>query len=150
MMGALFFGVGKGSGSLFGGLLMSYLGAPNTFRFFAVNAAVCALVYGFFQCLYVRPRKSRSRKEAASEVTENRTEVITAAAEINAKQMSALPIATSTPKASFQTESPVTSAAATAPPPAFNGGWSRSKESGLDEGIATNTGPRSITGGTRV
>merc|ERR1712025_713136 len=63
MMGALFFGVGKGSGSLFGGLLMSYLGAPNTFRFFAVNAAVCALVYGFFQCLYVRPRKSQKKKE---------------------------------------------------------------------------------------
>merc|ERR1719192_1377934 len=97
MMGALFFGVGKGSGSLFGGLLMSYLGAPNTFRFFAVNAAVCALVYGFFQCLYVRPRKSRSRKEAsASEVIEKRNEVLSAAAEVNAKQISALPIATST------------------------------------------------------
>ena len=133
---------------------MSYLGAPNTFRFFAVNAAVCALVYGFFQCLYVRPRKSRSRKEvAAGEVTEKRNEVLSAAAsaEVNAKQISALPIATSTPKASFQTESPVTSiAVASAPPPAFNGGWSKSKESGLDEGIATNTGPRSITGGTRV
>ena len=151
-MGALFFGVGKGSGSLFGGLLMSYLGAPNTFRFFAVNAAVCALVYGFFQCLYVRPRKSRSRKEAsASEVIEKRNEVLSAAAEVNAKQISALPIATSTPKASFQTESPGASiAVASAPPPAFNGGWSKSKESGLDEGIATNTGPRSITGGTRV
>ena len=33
IMGALFFGVGKGSGSLFGGLLMSFIGARNTFRF---------------------------------------------------------------------------------------------------------------------
>ena len=32
IMGALFFGVGKGSGSLFGGLLMSFIGARNTFR----------------------------------------------------------------------------------------------------------------------
>merc|ERR1719461_2642558 len=73
MMGALFFGVGKGSGSLFGGLIMSYIGAQNTFRFLAVNAAICALTYGFFQCLYVRPRKNREsiaqnngRKEKAN------------------------------------------------------------------------------------
>ena len=57
--------------SLFGGLIMSYIGAPNTFRFLAVNAAICALTYGFFQCLYVRPRKNRealdsSRKEKAN------------------------------------------------------------------------------------
>ena len=64
MMGALFFGVGKGSGSLFGGLIMSYIGAQNTFRFFAVNAAICALTYGFFQCLYVRPRKNRESAAA--------------------------------------------------------------------------------------
>ncbi len=32
IMGALFFGVGKGSGSLFGGMAMSYVGARNTFR----------------------------------------------------------------------------------------------------------------------
>merc|ERR1712051_594913 len=66
MMGALFFGVGKGSGSLFGGLIMSYIGAPNTFRFLAVNAAICALTYGFFQCLYVRPRKNRESMAAAN------------------------------------------------------------------------------------
>merc|ERR1719210_851253 len=101
MMGALFFGVGKGSGPLFGGLLMSYLGAPNTFRFFAVNAAVCALVYGFFQCLYVRPRKSKKRTdEGSSEEAPKSTKV--EATEVNPQP---LPVATSTPKASFQTES---------------------------------------------
>merc|ERR1739844_223580 len=66
MMGALFFGIGKGSGSLFGGLIMSYIGAQNTFRFFAVNAAICAVTYGFFQCLYVRPRKNRESMAAAN------------------------------------------------------------------------------------
>ena len=147
MMGALFFGVGKGSGSLFGGLLMSYLGAPDTFRFFAVNAAVCALVYGFFQCLYVRPRKAKSRKET----TEGRGQPSEAAeaAEVNTKQVLVMPIATSTPKASFQTESPLTNPTS-ATPPHFNAGWTKTKENGLEDGFSTNTGPRSITGGTRV
>ena len=57
LMGALFFGVGKGSGSLLGGLLMSYIGAENTFRTFAVTSLVCSVAYGFFQCLYVKPKK---------------------------------------------------------------------------------------------
>ena len=137
MMGALFFGVGKGSGSLFGGLLMSYLGAPNTFRFFAVNAAVCALVYGFFQCLYVRPRKSKKRTdEGSSEEAPKTTKV--EATEVNPQP---LPVATSTPKASFQTESLA---------PAFMPAkGSNTKDSALEEGMV-NTGPRSITGGTRV
>ena len=136
-MGALFFGVGKGSGSLFGGLLMSYLGAPNTFRFFAVNAAVCALVYGFFQCLYVRPRKSKKRTdEGSSEEVPKTTKV--EATEVNPQP---LPVATSTPKASFQTESLA---------PAFMPAkGSNTKDNALEEGMV-NTGPRSITGGTRV
>ena len=33
IMGALFFGVGKGAGSLFGGIIMSYFGADMTFRY---------------------------------------------------------------------------------------------------------------------
>ena len=32
IMGALFFGVGKGAGSLFGGIIMSFYGADLTFR----------------------------------------------------------------------------------------------------------------------
>ena len=138
MMGALFFGVGKGSGSLFGGLLMSYLGAPNTFRFFAVNAAVCALVYGFFQCLYVRPRKSQKKKdneEANAEATS------TKAAEAMMEVGRAKPVATSTPKASFQTESLAHSQ--------FIAKGSSTKDVSTEEGVIS-TGPRSITGGTRV
>ena len=66
IMGALFFGVGKGAGSLFGGTLMSYIGARNTFRYFAGNALLCAIVYIIFQCLYVMPRnKTRSMNGSA-------------------------------------------------------------------------------------
>ena len=63
LMGALFFGVGKGSGSLFGGLLMNAYGAPATFRTFAVTAFVCSIFYGFFQWLYVKPRRILSASE---------------------------------------------------------------------------------------
>lgn len=59
IMGALFFGVGKGVGALFGGTLMTYFGAEWTFRYFAINAAICALTYALFECLYVKPKKRR-------------------------------------------------------------------------------------------
>merc|ERR1719229_1161052 len=70
-MGALFFGVGKGSGSLFGGLLMSFIGARNTFRFFAANALACAIAYVLFKCCYGTPREdkvdaARAKKAAAA------------------------------------------------------------------------------------
>ena len=144
MMGALFFGVGKGSGSLFGGLLMSYLGAPNTFRFFAVNAAVCALVYGFFQCLYVRPRKSQKKKEASGHNEEANPEASSTGKAAEAMMEvggRAKPVATSTPKASFQTESLAHSQ--------FIAKGSSTKDISTEEGVIS-TGPRSITGGTRV
>jgi hypothetical protein len=68
LMGALFFGVGKGSGSLFGGLLMSAFGAPATFRTFAVTAFVCSIGYGFFQWLYVKPRRMLASEDGNSSV----------------------------------------------------------------------------------
>jgi MFS family permease len=66
LMGALFFGVGKGSGSLFGGLLMSAFGAPATFRTLAVTALICSILYGFFQWLYVKPRRILASDDGAS------------------------------------------------------------------------------------
>merc|ERR1719229_737754 len=76
-MGALFFGVGKGSGSLFGGLLMSFVGARNTFRFFAANALACAIAYIFFKCCYGTPREdsvdaARAKKAAAAAANADR------------------------------------------------------------------------------
>ena len=60
LMGAVFFGVGKGSGSLFGGLIMYNCGARVTFQILSAVAALSALIYGFFQFLYVRPLKLRA------------------------------------------------------------------------------------------
>ena len=63
IMGGLFFGVGKAAGALFGGTLMAYFGAITTFRYFAINAAICALTYAIFECVYVRPKKRREAAE---------------------------------------------------------------------------------------
>ena len=66
LMGSLFFGLGKwllvcyciwcdtpplgkGSGSLCGGLLMGWLGTRWTFRLLAGNAGICAVGYTAFQ-----------------------------------------------------------------------------------------------------
>jgi len=62
LMGSLFFGVGKGSGCLFGGICMSYLGSITTFRLFAGLAGTCALIYFIFQMTYIRPKRHADRK----------------------------------------------------------------------------------------
>ena len=155
MMGALFFGVGKGSGSLFGGLIMSYIGAPNTFRFLAVNAAICALTYGFFQCLYVRPRKNRESKaavnaDAAAAAHASRKEkanldlrpspVVAAATLVTATMTSSPP--PSVPKIiDKECRLPTTTDLFTVPKPV---------SVSVSETDTGGTGPRSITGGTRV
>ena len=51
-MGALYFGVGKALGSLFGGLMIDQIGLRPTFRCFsglAVGAASIYLTFTFFQ-----------------------------------------------------------------------------------------------------
>lgn len=63
LMGSLFFGIGKGSGCLIGGIMMSYLGAVLTFRLLATVAFFCALCYAFFQKLYIHPRNKKKADE---------------------------------------------------------------------------------------
>jgi len=62
LMGSLFFGVGKGSGCLFGGICMSYLGSITTFRLFSGLAGTCAIIYFIFQMLFIRPKRHADRK----------------------------------------------------------------------------------------
>ncbi|XP_059093691.1 uncharacterized protein LOC131888779 [Tigriopus californicus] len=62
IMGALFFGIGKGSGSLFGGLLMGYIGARSAFRVFAGLALLSACVYILFQLCYGSKQKKKRVK----------------------------------------------------------------------------------------
>eukprot|EP00096_Caligus_rogercresseyi_P011757 TRINITY_DN4734_c0_g1_i1.p1 TRINITY_DN4734_c0_g1~~TRINITY_DN4734_c0_g1_i1.p1 ORF type:complete len:792 (-),score=179.13 TRINITY_DN4734_c0_g1_i1:362-2737(-) len=67
IMGALFFGVGKGSGALIGGVLMSLLGTRITFRCFAGTSLLCSIVYIFFQLCFVRRKAPQMRDEQETE-----------------------------------------------------------------------------------
>jgi len=129
---------------------MSYIGAANTFRFFAVNAAICAMTYGFFQCLYVRPRKNRESMAAANADAAFRKEkanldlrpspVVAAATLVTATMTSSPP--PSVPKIiDKECRLPTTTDLFTVPKPV---------SVSVSETDTGGTGPRSITGGTRV
>lgn len=147
MMGALFFGIGKGSGSLFGGILMYYINAQNTFRYFATNAAVCALVYGFFQWLYVRPRKSKKRKNEDNP-DEDSPDAANGGGGVTNAAFSNLPAATSTPKH----EQKISVASSVVVSDVLSTSKISLNKLPSDEGLmfGSTSGPRSITGGTRV
>ncbi|KAK5639361.1 hypothetical protein RI129_011853 [Pyrocoelia pectoralis] len=61
LLGGLYFGVGKGSGSLVGGYLMKYIGTRSTFQVFAAVAAVTGMVYFCFNHFYMRKWPSEGR-----------------------------------------------------------------------------------------
>ena len=54
-MGALYFGVGKATGSLVGGLVIDDLGVRNTFRCFSILSLAAASIYFCFT--YVHEKK---------------------------------------------------------------------------------------------
>ena len=56
-MGALYFGVGKSAGSLFGGLIIDHIGERNTFRCFSTVSLVTASVYFCFTFFMDKRRK---------------------------------------------------------------------------------------------
>ncbi|XP_043494218.1 uncharacterized protein LOC122519090 isoform X1 [Polistes fuscatus] len=56
LLGGLYYGVGKGSGSLIGGYLMKAFGTRPTYQIFAVISLVTGLIYFFFNALYLKKR----------------------------------------------------------------------------------------------
>ncbi|KAF5300957.1 hypothetical protein FQA39_LY10927 [Lamprigera yunnana] len=54
LLGGLYFGVGKGSGSLIGGYLMKCVGTRTTFQIFSAMAAISGLIYFCFNHFYMR------------------------------------------------------------------------------------------------
>ncbi|XP_031336039.1 uncharacterized protein LOC116165602 isoform X2 [Photinus pyralis] len=61
ILGGLYFGVGKGSGSLVGGYLMKYVGTRTTFQIFSAVAAVTGLIYFCFNHFYMKKWPSEGR-----------------------------------------------------------------------------------------
>lgn len=59
LLGGLYFGVGKGAGSLVGGYLMKAFGTRPTFQIFAVFSLLTGIMYGLFNQFYIRKRPQR-------------------------------------------------------------------------------------------
>ena len=64
-MGALYFGVGKATGSLVGGLVIDDLGVRNTFRCFSILSLVTASIYFCFT--YVHEKKLKTENAVDTE-----------------------------------------------------------------------------------
>lgn len=56
LLGGVYYGVGRGSGSLIGGYLMKSFGTRPTYRIFAVVSLVTGFVYFLFNALYLKKR----------------------------------------------------------------------------------------------
>lgn len=56
LLGGLYYGVGKGTGSLVGGYLMKAFGTRPTYQIFAVVSLVTGIVYFLFNYLYLKKR----------------------------------------------------------------------------------------------
>ncbi|XP_046473619.1 uncharacterized protein [Neodiprion pinetum] len=56
LLGGLYYGVGKGSGSLIGGYLMKAFGTRPTYQIFSGMSLVTGIVYFLFNALYLRKR----------------------------------------------------------------------------------------------
>lgn len=56
LLGGVYYGVGKGSGSLIGGYLMTGFGTRPTYQIFAVITLVTGIIYFIFNATYLRKR----------------------------------------------------------------------------------------------
>ncbi|XP_043287431.1 major facilitator superfamily domain-containing protein 6-B [Venturia canescens] len=56
LLGGLYYGVGKGSGSLIGGYLMKAFGTRPTYQIFAAASLITGIVYFMFNYLYLKKR----------------------------------------------------------------------------------------------
>jgi len=53
-MGCLYFGIGRGAGSVIGGVLIKIYGHRETFQIFGVISLVTAVLYEFVNLVYLR------------------------------------------------------------------------------------------------
>ncbi|XP_025829071.1 uncharacterized protein LOC108740930 [Agrilus planipennis] len=67
MLGGIYYGVGKGAGSLIGGYSIKIFGTRQTYRIFSVATAVTGLLYFFFNFFYINRRKKKQEQEKETE-----------------------------------------------------------------------------------
>jgi len=68
VMGALYFGVGKSLGSLFGGLLIDWIGLKQTFRAFSGLSVVAASLYAAFNLLTEKNKGENMPKNGLKDI----------------------------------------------------------------------------------
>lgn len=56
LLGGLYYGVGRGAGSLVGGYLMKYFGTRPTYQIFAASTLLTGCIYFLFNKFYIRKR----------------------------------------------------------------------------------------------
>ncbi|PSN42174.1 hypothetical protein C0J52_09851 [Blattella germanica] len=56
LLGGMYFGVGKGAGSLFGGYMMKAFGTRPTYQIFSGTCIITGIIYFFFNKFYLRKR----------------------------------------------------------------------------------------------
>ncbi|KAL4712762.1 hypothetical protein ACJJTC_008059 [Scirpophaga incertulas] len=56
LLGGLYYGVGRGAGSLIGGYLMKYFGTRPTYQIFAASTLLTGCIYFLFNTFYIRKR----------------------------------------------------------------------------------------------
>ena len=71
LIGAIYWGMGRGAGTFIGGFVISWFdeqsaddtyGTRETFKIFAIAAAVTGIVYFLFNILYIKRRQQRPNK----------------------------------------------------------------------------------------
>ncbi|KAI5635585.1 MFS_1 like family domain-containing protein [Phthorimaea operculella] len=60
LLGGLYYGVGKGAGSLIGGYLMKFFGTRPTYQIFSAATLLTGCIYYLFNALYLRKRPGKS------------------------------------------------------------------------------------------
>ncbi|KAL6260225.1 hypothetical protein P5V15_007760 [Pogonomyrmex californicus] len=71
LLGGVYYGVGKGSGSLIGGYLMKAFGTRPTYQIFAVVTLVTGLIYILFNMIYLKKRSQLKGNDIVKQKPEN-------------------------------------------------------------------------------
>ncbi|KYQ57900.1 Major facilitator superfamily domain-containing protein 6 [Trachymyrmex zeteki] len=71
LLGGIYYGVGKGSGSLIGGYLMKFFGTRPTYQIFAVVTLLTGIIYFIFNLTYLKKRSQLEGNDIVKKKSKN-------------------------------------------------------------------------------
>ncbi|XP_012056595.1 PREDICTED: uncharacterized protein LOC105619686 [Atta cephalotes] len=71
LLGGVYYGVGKGSGSLIGGYLMKFFGTRPTYQIFAVVTLLTGIIYFIFNVTYLKKRSQLEGNDIVKKKSKN-------------------------------------------------------------------------------